>query len=91
VGSSLFSFNKISPGNPGRAEILMFCICAGRERRLDFPPMNLVLALLFFAGFAGVLGWGIVLLLAGSPWLLVAALLVFLAAFVKFGCLSHGD
>ena len=51
--------------------------------------MNFVLALLCFAGFALVLGWGIVFLMTGTPWLLVAALLVFIGAFAKFGCLSH--
>jgi hypothetical protein len=51
--------------------------------------MNFVLALLCFVAFAFVLGWGIVLLMTGTPWLFVAALLVFIGAFAKFGCLSH--
>jgi hypothetical protein len=36
--------------------------------------------------FAFLLGWGVVLLMSGTPWLLVAALLVFVGAFAKFGC-----
>jgi len=39
--------------------------------------------------FAFFLGWGIVLLMSGVPWLFLAALLVFVGAFAKFGCLSQ--
>jgi hypothetical protein len=51
--------------------------------------MNFVLALLCFLVFAFFLGWGIVLLMAGTPWLFVAALVVFIVAFAKYGCLSQ--
>jgi thiamine transporter ThiT len=36
-----------------------------------------------------VLGWGILLLIAGKPWLLIVSLLAYLVAFAKIGCLSH--
>jgi len=51
--------------------------------------MNFLLAFLGLAVFAFILGWGIVSVMSGSPWLLAAALLVFVAAFVKFGCWSQ--
>ena len=51
--------------------------------------MNFALAWLTFVGFAFFLAWGIVLLMTGSPWLFIAALVVFLGAFTKYGCLSN--
>ena len=51
--------------------------------------MKFALAILTFALFAFFISWGIVLLLAGSPWLFIAALGVFIGTFIKFGCLSH--
>ena len=35
------------------------------------------------------MGAGIVLLMAGKPWLLIAAFLVYLIGLVRIGCLSH--
>ena len=51
--------------------------------------MNFALAFLTFVLFAFFLGWCIVLLMNGTPWLFIAALLVFVGAFAKFGCLSQ--
>ena len=51
--------------------------------------MKFFAAILIFALFALFLGWGIVELLKGSPWLLLAALAAFFATFIKYGCLSH--
>jgi len=51
--------------------------------------MKLFAAILLFASFAFFMSWGVLELLKGSPWLLLASLGVFLGAFVKFGCLSH--
>ena len=51
--------------------------------------MNFALAILTFVLFAVFIGWGIVLLMAGTPWLFIASLLVFLGLFAKYGCLSH--
>lgn len=51
--------------------------------------MNFALAFLLFVVFAFFLGWGIVLLMTGAPWLFIIALLVFVGAFAKFGCLSQ--
>jgi len=46
-------------------------------------------AILVFGLFAFFISWGIIELLKGSPWLLLASVGVFLGTFVKYGCLSH--
>lgn len=51
--------------------------------------MKFILATLIFLLFAFFIAWGIVLTLHGAPWMLIAAVMVFLGAFIKFGCLSH--
>jgi hypothetical protein len=51
--------------------------------------MKFALAILTFALFAFFISWGIILLLAGKPWLLIAAMLVFLGTFAQYGCRSH--
>jgi len=51
--------------------------------------MNFALSILTFVLFAFFIGWGIVMLMGGSPWLLIASLAVFLGTFVKYGCLSQ--
>jgi len=51
--------------------------------------MKLALAALVYVFIGAVLGWGILLLMAGKPLLLVISLLVYVVAFAKIGCLSH--
>ena len=51
--------------------------------------MKFFAAILVFALFALFISLGILALLKGSPWLLLASVGVFLGTFVKFGCLSH--
>ncbi len=51
--------------------------------------MKFAAAILVFVLFALFISWGIIELLKGHPWLLVAALAVFMGTFVKFGCRSH--
>lgn len=51
--------------------------------------MKLFLAVLVYLLIGAILGWGLLLLMAGKPWLLIAAFLVYVVAFAKFGCLSH--
>ena len=54
-----------------------------------FVEMKFFAAILVFALFAVFISWGVIELLKGSPWLLLAAVGVFLGAFIKFGCWSH--
>ena len=51
--------------------------------------MKFALAILVFALFACFISWGVLLMLAGKPWLLVCALLCFLGTFAKYGCQTH--
>ena len=68
---------------------MVFYVCAGGPGHYYDGAMNFALAFLLFVVFAFFLGWGIVLLMSGVPWLFLAALLVFVGAFAKFGCLSQ--
>lgn len=51
--------------------------------------MKFFLAILVFVLFTFFISWGIILMLHGQPWLLLAALGVFVGTFIKYGCLSH--
>ena len=53
------------------------------------PSMKLALAALVYSVIALVLGLGILLLVAGKPWPLIIAFLVYVVAFSKIGCLSQ--
>ena len=51
--------------------------------------MKLALAVLAYLLIGLVLSAGILLLMAGKPWLLIVALAAFVVAFGKIGCMSH--
>ena len=51
--------------------------------------MKFALAILTFLLFTFFIGWGIVLLMHGSPWVLLASIGIFVGTFIKYGCLSH--
>jgi hypothetical protein len=51
--------------------------------------MKLALAVLVYVLMGLVLSWGILLLLAGKPLLLIIALIAYVVAFGKIGCMSH--
>ena len=51
--------------------------------------MKLAMAALVYLVIALVLGTGILLLVAGKPWLLIIVIPVYLVAFAKIGCLSQ--
>ena len=51
--------------------------------------MKFALAILVYLLMAAVIGAGILLLVAGKPWLLIIALIVFVVAFGRLGCMSH--
>ena len=50
-------------------------------------PMKFLFAIIAYLGIAFVLGWGILLAVKGSPWLLVVGFLAYVIAFGKLGCL----
>jgi hypothetical protein len=49
--------------------------------------MNFLFAIVAYLAIGLVLGWGILLAVKGSPWLLVVGLLAYIIAFAKLGCL----
>ncbi len=51
--------------------------------------MKLLFAVLVYLAMGVVLGVGILMLIGGKPWLLIAGLLAYLIAFARIGCLSH--
>jgi hypothetical protein len=51
--------------------------------------MKLALAVLVYLLIGLVLSWGILLLLAGKPWLFIVAFLAYIVAFGKIGCQTH--
>lgn len=51
--------------------------------------MKLFLAALIYLVIAFILGWGILLVMAGKPLFLIIAFIVFVVAFGKIGCMTH--
>jgi len=49
--------------------------------------MKFLLAIVAYLLIGLILGWGIVLLVKGSPWLLIVSVLAYVIAFAKLGCL----
>lgn len=59
------------------------------EKRLQLPIMKLALAVLVYVLIGVVLGFGIILTVAGKPWFLIAAFIAYVVAFGKIGCMTH--
>ena len=51
--------------------------------------MKLFLAIFVYLLIGVVLSWGILLAMAGKPWLLIGSLIAYIIAFGKIGCTSH--
>ena len=51
--------------------------------------MKFWLSIVVYLLMSAVLGAGILLLMAGKPWLLIAAMVLYVIAFAKIGCMSH--
>jgi hypothetical protein len=51
--------------------------------------MKLALAILIYLIIAVILGAGILLTMAGKPWLLVAGVVAFVVAFGRIGCMPR--
>lgn len=49
--------------------------------------MKFLLAIIAYLVIGAALGWGILLLMHGDPWLLIATFLTYVVAFAKIGCL----
>jgi hypothetical protein len=51
--------------------------------------MKFALAILVYLVIAFVLGAGILMLIAGKPWLLIIGAVAFIVAFGRLGCMPH--
>lgn len=51
--------------------------------------MKFALAIFTYLMMALILGAGILLLVAGKPWLFIIALISFVFAFGRLGCMTH--
>ncbi|MGO8838969.1 MAG: hypothetical protein ACLQAH_16545 [Limisphaerales bacterium] len=51
--------------------------------------MKLALAILVYGLIGLILCGGILLVIAGKPWLLIAAVVAYVVAFSRIGCLSQ--
>ncbi|HZF01123.1 MAG TPA: hypothetical protein VE344_04435 [Methylomirabilota bacterium] len=51
--------------------------------------MKFALSIFIYLLIAVVLSFGIVLLLAGKPLLFIVALVAYIVAFAKIGCMTH--
>lgn len=49
--------------------------------------MKFLWAIIAYLAIGAVLGWGILLMVKGQPWLLIAGFLAYAVAFAKVGCL----
>ena len=49
--------------------------------------MKFLLTIIAYLLISLVLGWGILLAVKGSPWLLIVSFLAYAVAFAKLGCL----
>jgi len=56
---------------------------------LILSTMNFALAILVYLLMAAVLGVGILLLVLGKPLLFIVAVVAFILAFAKLGCLTQ--
>lgn len=51
--------------------------------------MKFALAILVYLLIGVVLGAGILLTVAGKPWFLIAAVITYVVAFARIGCMTH--
>ncbi len=72
-----------SPSHPSNP-----CL-TGREGSRDNLAMNFVYAAAVWIGMGVLLGLGLLLAVAGKPWLLIAGVLAFIIAVGKIGCATH--
>jgi hypothetical protein len=64
-------------------------VLAPADKNLTLEPMKFALAILVYVVIALILGEGILQIIAGKPWLLIAGVVGFIVAFARIGCKSH--
>jgi hypothetical protein len=58
-------------------------------RAFTIFPMKFALAILVYLLMAAILGVGILLVVSGKPLFLIIALVVYVVAFGRLGCMTH--
>ena len=58
-------------------------------KNLIIIVMKFALAVLVYVLMGVVLGAGILLTVAGKPWFLIAAVIAYVVAFGRIGCMTH--
>jgi hypothetical protein len=53
--------------------------------------MKFLMAIVAYLVIALILGWGILLMVKGNPWLLIVGSLAYVVAFAKIGCLPKNS
>jgi hypothetical protein len=64
------------------------CLNSGGVR-LHLARMKLTLSIVVYLLMGLVIGWGIVQVIYGVYWVLIAGVLLYLLAFAWFGCREH--
>jgi hypothetical protein len=64
-------------------------VLARRCKTLTLAAMKFLAAILIYAAMAALLGAGILLLVAGKPWLLIIGAVGFIVAFGRIGCMPR--
>ncbi len=64
------------------------CLAQGCTHHI-ITEMKLALAVLVYVLIGVVLGAGILLTVAGKPWFLIAAVIAYVVAFARIGCMTH--
>jgi hypothetical protein len=65
------------------------CLLAFTGKMDKIRAMKLGAAILIYLVIGVVLSFGVLLMLAGKPWLFIVALLAYVVAFGKIGCMTH--
>lgn len=64
-------------------------VLAHRRKNITLVAMKFALAILVYVVIALILGAGILQVVHGQPWLLIAGAVGFVVAFARIGCKSH--
>ena len=64
-------------------------LLAPETKSITIRAMKFALAIFTYLMMALILAGGILLLVAGKPWLLIIGVVAFVVAFGRLGCMTH--
>jgi uncharacterized membrane protein len=64
-------------------------VLARRHKTLTIAAMKFALAILIYLIMASILGAGILMLVAGKPWLFIMGAVGFVVSFGRIGCMPR--